>query len=333
MMSEAPEISVVVPFFNEAENVRELHERLVKALDGCGRAYELVYVDDGSTDATSKELSDVQSSATNVTLIRLRRNFGQTPALAAGFDHARGQVIIAMDGDLQHDPAEIPKFLEGIDEGFDMVSGWRKARADSFFVRRLPSAAANRLMAWLSGVKIHDFGTTFKAYRREVLEHIELFGELHRFIPALASAVGAKIKEIPISNINRERGRSKYSLSRVFGVLFDLLTVKFLISYLGRPLKVFGMLGLASFALGFAISAGLMIGWAVSPDPDYNVAKEHAGLLLLSVFFMMSGIQFVTVGLVAEIAVRTYHQSSGKPIYVIRDVLRPQAGGGDTTGT
>jgi len=324
-MPETPEISVVVPFYNEAENVEELHGRLVEALEGSGRTYELVFVDDGSADGTFEKLCAAQGAGGDVTIVRLRRNFGQTPALAAGFDHARGRIIIAMDGDLQHDPAEIPKFLEGIDEGYDVVSGWRKARVDSLLVRRLPSAVANRLMAWLSGVDIHDFGTTFKAYRREVLENIELFGELHRFIPALASAVGARIKEVPISNVERARGKSKYSLRRVFGVLFDLLTVKFLISYLGRPLEVFGMLGLASFAAGFVISLCLMIGWALSSDPNYNVAREHAGLLMLSVFFMMSGVQFVTVGLVAEIAARTYHQSSHRPIYVVRDVRPPRA--------
>ena len=323
-MSSPPDISVVVPFFNEEDSIPELHDRLSKVAEGIDRTFELVFIDDGSSDDTWRVLCEIQASDPCVRAVQLRRNFGQTPALAAGFDHARGDVIISMDGDLQHEPEQIPQFLEGIDEGYDLVSGWREKRQDSFVLRRLPSLAANRLMAWLSGLDLHDFGTTFKAYRREVLENIEMFGELHRFVPALASAVGVRVKEVPISNPSRKAGISKYGIGRTFGVFCDLITVKFLITYISRPIRVFGGLGVGSFFAGLLISAALLAHWIVvryiQHVADYNVAKEHGGLLLLSVMLMLAGVQFFTMGLSAEIGARVYHRASGRRIYTVREV-------------
>ena len=235
--------SIVVPFHNEEENVTVLYARLKQVMEQVGESFELVLVDDGSSDRTYKLLEEIAAVDSRVLVVKLRRNFGQTSALAAGFDHASGEFILAMDGDLQHDPNDIPAFLEKLDEGYDVVSGWRKERIDNFFLRRIPSRCANWLMARLSGVHIHDFGTTFKAYRREVIQNIPLYGEMHRFIPALASWYGASICEIPIRNVNRERGKSHYGLGRTFRVFFDLMTIRFLLKYMSRPLHFFGGFG------------------------------------------------------------------------------------------
>ncbi len=324
--SERKDVSIVVPFYNEEGNVDELYRQLKAALDPLGKSYEFIFVNDGSRDGTGKILERLQQSDPRVVVVELRRNFGQTPALAAGFDHAQGDVIISMDGDLQHAPDEIPKFLAGIEEGYDLVSGWRESRERTDKVSRtLPSRVANKLMAWLSGVNLHDFGTTFKAYRRDLLQGVELFGELHRFVPALASAYGARIKEIPIKTLPRKSGKSKYNIKRTFRVLCDIMTVKFLISYLTSPLRVFGFLGMASFGAGFLIAASLMIGYLFGGG---SPRTEHGALLLLSVFLMITGVQFFTVGLTAEIAARTYHRAAGKKIYAVRRVLGgPDAGG------
>src|ERR1051326_4221957 len=254
-----PKYSIVVPLHDEQENVTELYYRLKAVMETTGESFELVLVDDGSRDNTFPLLREVAAVDSRVTVVKLRRNFGQTSALAAGFDHARGQYIIAMDGDLQHDPADIPIFLEKLAEGYDIVSGWRKRRIDNLWLRRIPSRCANWLMAELSGVNIHDFGTTFKAYRREVLEGIPLYGELHRFIPALASWHGASICEVPIRNVNRERGVSHYGISRTFRVFFDLITIRFLLKYLGRPLHFFGTVGMLSIFSGSGITAWLFL--------------------------------------------------------------------------
>lgn len=316
---ESKDISIVVPFYNEEGNAEELYRRLKGALDPLGKSYELVFVNDGSKDRTGEVLERLQKADPHVVVVELRRNFGQTPALAAGFDQVRGEVVISMDGDLQHDPAEIPNFLAGIAEGYDLVSGWREKREQMDTVsRRVPSLVANKLMAWLSGVQLHDFGTTFKAYRRELLQGVELFGELHRFVPALASAYGARIKEVPIKTLPRMTGKSKYSIKRTFRVLCDIITVKFLISYLTSPLRVFGFLGLSSFGAGLLIAAGLMINYLLGGG---SPRTEHGALLLFSVFLMITGVQFFTVGLTAEIAARTYHRAAGKKIYAVRRVL------------
>ena len=238
-----PKYSIVVPFHNEEENVTTLYARLKQVMEQVGETFELVFVDDGSRDRTYKLLEEIAAVDSRVLVIKLRRNFGQTSALAAGFDHASGEFILAMDGDLQHDPNDIPAFLEKLEEGYDVVSGWREKRIDNFILRRIPSRCANWLMAKLSGVDIHDFGTTFKAYRREVIQNIPLYGEMHRFIPALASWYGASICEIPIRNVNRERGKSHYGIGRTFRVFFDLLTIRFLLKYMSRPLHFFGGFG------------------------------------------------------------------------------------------
>src|SRR5271165_4934476 len=247
-------ISIVVPFHNEEANVTELYSRLYAVMEGIGWEYQFVFVDDGSTDLTYKLLKELALIDPNVTIVKLRRNFGQTAALAAGFANCTCEYVIAMDGDLQHDPADIPSFLEKLEEGYDVVSGWREHRIDNLLLRRIPSRCANWLMAKLSGVNIHDFGTTFKAYRRELLSQLPLYGEMHRFIPALASGYGASICEIPIHNQNRKNGESHYGISRTFRVLFDLITIRFLLRYMSRPLHFFGRLGLINMILGSAIT-------------------------------------------------------------------------------
>src|SRR5271154_1085285 len=259
MASEASiRYSIVVPFFNEQENIPPLYMKLTEVMDSVGEPYELVFVDDGSKDNSFKVLSDIYEHDRRVNLVRLRRNFGQTAALKAGFDYARGEVIISMDGDFQHDPDEIPRFLEKIEEGFDLVSGWRHNRHDHWLMRQIPSRVANWMMAKLSGVDLHDFGTPFKAYRREIIQEIQLYGELHRFIPALAATTGAKIAEVPIANLQRKSGKSNYGISRTIRVFLDLLIVKFLQDYSTRPLQFFGLLGVGGVGLGSAIAAYLL---------------------------------------------------------------------------
>src|ERR1700744_6243397 len=254
-----PKYSIVVPFHNEEDNVTVLYARLKQVMEQVGDSFELVLVDDGSSDKTYKLLEEIAAVDSRVLVVKLRRNFGQTSALAAGFDHASGDFILAMDGDLQHAPNEIPNFVEKLEEGYDVVSGWRKERIDNFVMRRFPSRCANWLMAKLSGVDIHDFGTTFKAYRREVIQNIPLYGEMHRFIPALASWYGASICEVAISNPSRESGKSHYGLSRTFRVMFDLLTIRFLLKYMTRPLHFFGGLGLLGLVSGGGIAMWLLV--------------------------------------------------------------------------
>src|SRR3979490_2658186 len=247
--------SIVVPFFNEQENVSPLYMKLTEVMEALGEPYELVFVDDGSRDNTFKVLSDIYEHDRCVNLVRLRRNFGQTAGLKAGFDFARGEIIISMDGDLQHDPEEIPRFLAKMEEGYDLVSGGRHARRDHWLMRQIPSRAANWMMARLSGIDLHDFGTTFKAYRREIIQEIQLYGELHRFIPALASSAGARIAEVPIDNLERKSGKSNYGIGRTIRVFLDLLIVKFLLDYSTRPLQFFGLLGVAGAASGVLIGS------------------------------------------------------------------------------
>lgn len=311
-----PEISVVVPFYNEEDNIEELYQRLKEVLDGLGRSYELIFVDDGSRDRTPEILQNIFKLDKKVKIVRLRRNFGQTAALQAGFDEARGEIIISMDGDLQHDPADIPAFLTKLEEGYDIVSGWRKRRVDNLIFRRLPSWVANRLMRWLSGVPIHDFGTTFKAYRREAIKGIQLYGELHRFIPALISRTGFRITEIPIRNIVRQKGKSKYGLGRVRRVFFDLITVKFIISFIDRPLQFFGLIGLIFAGLGFLIGLIIAIGfyffgWSV---------RDNVGNLILASLLIILGVQFVMTGLLAEIVSRIYFATHRVKIYSVEKV-------------
>jgi len=310
---EHPRVSIVVPFYNEEGNVEEMHRRLKAVLEQTGRTYEIIYVDDGSRDRTYELLRAIYERDAAVRVIKLRRNFGQTAGLQAGFDHVRGDVIVSMDGDLQHAPEEIPQFLAKIDEGFDIVSGWRTDRKDNAVFRKFPSRVANRTMGRLVKVKIHDFGTTFKAYRREVVQSIRLFGELHRFIPALISREGFKITEIPITNPARLKGKSNYGISRVKRVFFDLLTVKFMVSFIDRPLQIFGLIGMASGLAGFLIAATITVGyyffgWLI---------KENLGWLMLSVFLMTLGVFFIMIGLLAEVVSRVYFQTHHIRIYSV----------------
>ena len=320
--------SIVVPFYNEQENIPPLYMKLTEVMDAIGEPYELVFVDDGSKDNSFKVLSDIYEHDRRVNLIRLRRNFGQTPALKAGFDFARGEVIISMDGDLQHDPEEIPKFLEKIEEGYDLVSGWRYARKDHWLMRQIPSRAANWLMAKLSGVDLHDFGTTFKAYRREIIQEIQLYGELHRFIPALASTTGARIVEVPIENLSRKSGKSNYGIGRTIRVFLDLVIVKFLLDYSTRPLQFFGLLGVVGAASGFLIGAYVLFKKLYY---HMSVMTQHGPLLLLSIALLVSGIQFISMGLLGEIMARTYYESQNKPIYALREVKSHRKEMGDST--
>jgi glycosyltransferase involved in cell wall biosynthesis len=328
MRSEATiRYSIVVPFFNEQENIPPLYMKLTEVMDSVGEPYELVFIDDGSRDNTFKVLSEIYEHDRRVNLVRLRRNFGQTAALKAGFDYARGEVILSMDGDLQHDPEEIPRFLEKIEEGFDLVSGWRYQRHDHWLSRQIPSRVANWMMAKLSGVDLHDFGTTFKAYRREIIQEIQLYGELHRFIPALAATTGAQIAEIPIENLQRKNGKSNYGIGRTVRVFLDLMMVKFLLDYSTRPLQFFGLLGMAGSGLG------LTIGCFLAFDKFYYhtaIMNEHGPLMLLAVALFVSGIQFISMGLLGEISARTYYESQNKPIYALREVKSHRKEAGDS---
>ena len=291
-------------------------------MESNGESFELVLVDDGSTDNTFNLLREIAAVDSRITVVKLRRNFGQTAGLAAGFDHARGEYIIAMDGDLQHDPADIPIFLEKIAEGYDIVSGWRKRRIDNLWLRRIPSRCANWLMAKLSGVDIHDFGTTFKAYRREILEQVPLYGELHRFIPALASWHGASIIEVPIRNVERERGTSHYGLSRTFRVFFDLITIRFLLRYLSRPLHFFGTVGMISILSGCGLA-----GWLVADKVLYrtDIMTQHGPLMIFAAVLGLAGLNMLAVGLLGEMQVRHYHEPSRRAPYSVERLLRAQS--------
>ena len=315
-----PKYSIVVPFHNEEENVTVLYARLKQVMEQVGDSFELVLIDDGSSDRTYKLLEEIAAVDSRVMVVKLRRNFGQTSALAAGFDHASGEYILAMDGDLQHDPNDIPSFLEKLEEGYDVVSGWRKERIDNFVMRRIPSRCANWLMAKLSGVDIHDFGTTFKAYRHEVIQNIPLYGEMHRFIPALASWYGASICEIPIKNVNRERGKSHYGIGRTFRVFFDLLTIRFLLKYMSRPLHFFGTFGALGILAGGFISA-LLLGMKIL-NPHQSVMDAHGPLFVIAGVMMLGGIQMLAIGLLGELQVRHYHTSQQRAPYTIDRIVR-----------
>ncbi len=317
-----PKYSVVVPFHNEEENVTALYDRLKDVMESVSDSFELVLVDDGSSDKTYKLLEEIAAVDSRVLVIKLRRNFGQTSALAAGFDHAQGEYVLAMDGDLQHDPNEIPRFLEKLDEGYDVVSGWRRERIDNFILRRIPSRAANWLMAKLSGVDIHDFGTTFKAYRREVIQSVPLYGEMHRFIPALASWYGASICEIPIRNVNRERGKSHYGIGRTFRVFFDLLTIRFLLKYMTRPLHFFGSFGALSMLGGAGIAMLLL---ALKLFTRQHVMDQHGPLFVIAGILLLAGIQMLAIGLLGELQVRHYHHAGQRSPYAVDRLVRLRA--------
>jgi glycosyltransferase involved in cell wall biosynthesis len=310
-----PKFSVVVPLLNEQGSLRELHRQLSEIMTGRYDPVEFIFVDDHSTDATPEILVELAEEDPRVSFIRLKRNYGQTMALAAGFDHANGDIILSMDGDLQHDPGDIPAMLEAMElTDSDIVSGWRQKRVDNFLFRRVPSRIANWLMAKLSGVNIHDFGTTFKVYRRETIKDVRLYGELHRFIPALASWNGAKVTEVAIRNVPRPEGKSHYGISRTFRVFFDLITIRFLLRYMTRPLHFFGPAGVLSFLAGGII---LVILFFQKVFAGAQIFLQHGPLLILGMLLCLFGMQFLAVGLVGELMMRNYFEAHQKPVYRI----------------
>lgn len=313
---EKIDVSVVIPLFNEIESIPQLHSQLTATLDTLDRRSEIILVDDGSTDGSNAVLKEIQEADKRVWVIQLRRNFGQAAAFSAGFDLARGEVIITMDGDLQNDPADIPELLEKIDEGYDVVSGWRINRKDGFITRRIPSVMANALISKVTGVRLHDYGCSLKAYRHEVVKNIRLYGELHRFIPALASWMGIRVAELPVNHFPRKHGRSKYGIGRTIKVILDLITVKFLLDYATRPLQIFGLAGMLSFVIGMGISLYLTV-----LRLFFGVGLSDRPILLLAILLIMLGVQLILMGLLGELIVRTYHESTEKPIYAVREIL------------
>jgi glycosyltransferase involved in cell wall biosynthesis len=317
--AEPPQISVVIPLYNEVDTVPLLAERLRVALDGLGRPWEAIIVDDGSTDGSLEALRAVHARDPRFTVVVLRRNFGQTPAFAAGFDAARGEIVVTMDADLQNDPKDIPRLLETMEAGgYDIVSGWRQDRHEPLLLRRVPSMFGNRVMTWLTGVQLHDTGCSLKAYRAEVIKNVKLYGNLHRFIPAASSWYGVRVAEVPVRDNARAHGRSKYGrgLTRAPRVLLDLLTLRFLLHYATRPIHIFGGLGILSFGLGFAIGLYLT---AIKLLGHQDIGSRP--LLLLAILLVMVGVQLLTMGLLGELVVRTYYETQNKPIYAVREVL------------
>ncbi len=324
----SPNISVVIPLYNEAPNIAELYDELTATLESAGLLYELILVDDGSSDTTHQILSQLHAKDRRVCVVRLRRNFGQTAAFAAGFSRVRGHFVVTLDGDLQNDPRDIPTMLDRLEEGYDIVCGWRRDRKDPWLMRRVPSMMANWLISVTTGVKLHDYGCSLKAFRAEVVTPLRLYGEMHRFLPAIASEQGVRIDEMVVNHRSRRSGRSKYGLSRTIRVVFDLVTVKFLLSYSTRPLQMFGPPGLVLGVAGLLITGylgfiRLFAGSAIGDRP----------MLLLAILMVFTGIQLITIGLLAELQARTYHESQGKQIYVIRDVLESTAVANETPVT
>ena len=310
------DLSIVIPIYNEEENIPLLYGEIKEALSHFDRQYEIIFVDDGSTDRSVKLLEGLQQKDEQVVVVAFRKNFGQTAAMSAGFDYAQGDICVTMDGDLQNDPHDIPALIEKVDEGYDVVTGWRFDRKDPYLSRKLPSQMANRLISWITGVKLHDYGCTLKAFRKEVASNIRLYGEMHRFIPAIASGMGISFTEIKVNHRARQFGTSKYGISRTIRVVLDLITVKFLLSYATRPLHVFGGVGFISSSLGFIMALVMTF-----QRQFFGVPLGSRPLLLLSILLIFIGIQFITIGLVAELVVRTYHESQSKPIYHVRKVL------------
>ena len=315
-MTGGPEVSVFLPVYNEEPNLLPLHAKLNDALKTLGRSAEIVYVDDGSTDESLRILREISELDPRVRVIALRRNYGQTAAMAAGIDAAKGKVLIPMDADLQNDPADIIRLLKKLDEGYDVVSGWRKNRKDKMITRKIPSMIANRLISWIGGVPLHDYGCSLKAYRRESLQDVRLYGEMHRFIPIYAAWAGARVTEIPVEHHARTMGKSKYGLSRTLKVVFDLMTIKFMASYQTKPIYVFGSFGMLAFAI--SIVGGL---YAVFLKIFHKADFVQTPLPILSIVMFAVGVQFLLMGLLAEMLVRTYHESQAKTIYAVRERL------------
>jgi len=310
------DISLVIPAYNEQENIALLIPRVITVLEQVQKSFEIIVIDDGSTDKTYDRLKELLPACPQLKVVRFRKNFGQTAALSAGFKYALGDIIITLDADLQNDPQDIPALLAEIEKGRDVVSGWRKDRQDPYLNRILPSIVANKLISMITGIHLHDYGCTLKAYRREILDNVELYGELHRFLPALASWAGASISEIPVSHHPRHLGKSKYGISRTFRVILDLITVKFLMSFQTQPIHVFGAFGLGSLGLGLLSLAAVVY---LKLSMNFNMTGNP--LLYASILFFFTATQFILMGLLAEMIIRTYFESVKKPIYVIDHVL------------
>jgi glycosyltransferase involved in cell wall biosynthesis len=310
------DISVVIPVYQEEGSVQELASRLIEVLDRTGRSFEILFVDDGSSDDTLRILRAASAKDDRIKIVSFRRNFGQTAALAAGFDYARGGIVVTLDGDLQNDPEDIPRLVEKVEEGYDLVSGWRVKRRDPFLSRRLPSMMANWLISRITGVKLHDYGCTLKAFRHEVVKKVSLYGEMHRFIPAIASGLGVSVTEIAVNHRPRTTGTSKYGIFRTVKVILDLITVKFLLSYSTRPIHIFGLIGLGCGGLGVLIGAWLSFQRLILKMPIGNRPA-----LLLAVLLVLIGVQFITIGLLAELQTRAYHETQDKATYTVRETV------------
>ena len=308
-------ISVVIPIFNEVEDISPLSEALKAVMEEMETECEVIFVDDGSSDGSGDVLQDLASTDKRIKIIKFRKNFGQTAAIAAGVEHAQGEIIVTMDGDGQNDPKDIPRLLDKLEEGYDVASGWRKSRKDPFLNKRLPSAMANRLISWLTRVRLHDYGCTLKAYRRDILRDVRLYGEMHRFIPAYASWVGARITELEVSHHPRKHGKSKYGLSRTTSIILDLITILFLQRYSTKPIRLFGGAGMTLFVLG------VLTGFFVLFRKIIWGGVWISPMILVSFLFITMGVMFILLGLIAEIIIRTYHESQGKPIYVIKSTV------------
>ena len=311
-----PELSLFLPVLNEEENLRPMHAKIQEALKSLGNSAEIIYVDDGSTDESLQILREIAAEDARVRVISLRRNYGQTAAMSAGIDAAKGEILIPMDADLQNDPKDIARLLEKLDEGYDVVSGWRKNRKDKLIMRKIPSQIANRIISWIGGVPLHDYGCSLKAYRREVIQDVKLYGEMHRFIPIYASWAGARVAEIPVDHHARTMGKSKYGISRTLKVVFDLMTIKFMASYQTKPIYVFGTFGLIAFLL--SMFAGL---WAFFLKFVEGISFILTPLPVISIVLLAISMQFFLMGLLAEMLVRTYHESQDKAIYAVREKI------------
>jgi glycosyltransferase involved in cell wall biosynthesis len=313
-----PELSIVIPVHNESPNIKALYDELASVLERDARTFEVIVIDDGSTDDTFEQLARLQARDPRLRVIRFRRNFGQTAAFAAGFAYARGRLVVTMDGDRQNDPADISRMAARAEQGVDIVAGWRKERKDAFVTRRMPSMLANKLISWATGVALHDYGCSLKVFRADVVKPLRLYGEMHRFLPAIASQIGVTIEEVVVNHRAREAGASKYGLSRTIRVVLDLVTVKFLLSYSTRPLQIFGLVGIAAAALGSLITVYLGYVRLILQQP----IADRTPLLLVGVLLVFIGVQLVTFGLLAELLARTYYESQNKPVYVIREILQ-----------
>jgi glycosyltransferase involved in cell wall biosynthesis len=322
-LTPAPELSLFLPVLDEEENLRPMHARIETALDALGKTAEVIYVDDGSTDRSLDILKEIAANDARVRVISLRRNYGQTAAMSAGIDAAKGNILVPMDADLQNDPADIRRLLEKLDEGYDVVSGWRKNRQDKMISRKIPSQIANRVISWIGGVPLHDYGCSLKAYRREVIQDVKLYGEMHRFIPIYASWAGARVTEIPVDHHARTAGKSKYGISRTIKVIFDLMTIKFMAEYHTKPIYVFGTFGMLAFIA--SVLSGVYAVFMKFADrlglPQYRADFVETPLPILCIVMFAISIQFFLMGLLAELLVRTYHESQDKATYAVREKI------------